>query len=99
MQHTKTRDAVVYQLCVVAFLSVVLVLIVVPFWRVIVTAFTPLNIYTQQGVPFFLSPLDWTAEAFSQLLSHPQFPKAMLNSIIITVGGTAVSLLLTIPLA
>ncbi len=99
MQHTKTRDAVTYQFFVAAFLFVVLVIIVVPFWRVIVTAFTPLNIYTQQGVPFFLSPADWTAEAFSQLLSHPLFPRAMLNSIIITLGGTAVSLLLTIPLA
>jgi putative aldouronate transport system permease protein len=99
MQHTKTRDAVAYQISVAVFLFVVLVIIVVPFWRVIVTAFTPLNIYTQQGVPFFLSPLDWTTEAFSQLLSHPLFPRAMLNSIIITVGGTAVSLILTIPLA
>jgi putative aldouronate transport system permease protein len=99
MQHTKTRDAVAYQISVAVFLFVVLVIIVVPFWRVIVTAFTPLNIYTQQGVPFFLSPLDWTTEAFSQLLSHPLFPRAMLNSIIITVGGTAVSLVLTIPMA
>jgi putative aldouronate transport system permease protein len=99
MQHTKTRDAVSYQIFVAALLFVVLVIIVVPFWRVIVTAFTPLNIYTQQGVPFFLSPFDWTAEAFSQLLSHPLFPRAMLNSIIITIGGTAVSLILTIPLA
>jgi len=99
MQHTKTRDAVTYQILVAAFLFVVLVIIVVPFWRVVVTAFTPLNIYTQQGVPFFLSPFDWTAEAFSQLLSHPLFPKAMLNSLIITIGGTAVSLVLTIPLA
>jgi len=99
MQHTKTRDAVAYQIFVAALLFVVLVVIIVPFWRVVVTAFTPLNIYTQQGVPFFLSPLDWTAEAFSQLLSHPLFPRAMLNSIIITLGGTAVSLVLTIPLA
>ena len=99
MQHTKTRDMVVYQFFVAAFLFVVLVIIIVPFWRVVVTAFTPLNIYTQQGVPFFLAPWDWTAEAFSQLLSHPLFPRAMLNSLIITIGGTAVSLVLTIPLA
>ena len=99
MQHAKTRDMVVYQFFVAAFLFVVLVIIVVPFWRVVVTAFTPLNIYTQQGVPFFLPPWNWTAEAFSQLLSHPLFPRAMLNSLIITLGGTAVSLILTIPLA
>lgn len=99
MHQIKTRDAVTYQLVVATFLTIVLLIIVVPFWRVIVTAFTPLDIYTKQGIPFFLSPLDWTAEAFRQLLSHPLFPRSVLNSTIITVGGTAISLLLTIPLA
>ncbi len=99
MVYIKTRDAVVYQILLAIFLLVVLLIIVVPFWQVVVTAFTPLDIYTQRGVPFFLSPLDWTAEAFSQLLSHPLFPRAMLNSIIITLSGAALSLLLTIPLA
>ena len=32
-------------------------------------------------------------------MTHPQFGKALLNSVIITLGGTAISLLLTIPLA
>jgi putative aldouronate transport system permease protein len=77
----------------------VLIVIVVPFWRVIVTAVTPLEIYTRQGVPFFLSPTEWTPEAFRQLLGHRLFPRAMLNSAIITLSGTAISLLLTVPLA
>ncbi len=99
MQQIKTRDAVTYQLVVAAFLFIVLLIIVVPFWRVIVTAFTPLDIYTKEGIPFFLSPLKWTTEAFRQLLSHPLFPRSVLNSTIITVGGTAISLVLTVPLA
>jgi putative aldouronate transport system permease protein len=97
--YIKTRDAVVYQILLAIFLLVVLLIIVIPFWQVVVTSFTPLDIYTQRGVPFFLSPFDWTVEAFSQLLSHPLFPRAMLNSIIITLSGTALSLFLTIPLA
>jgi len=60
---------------------------------------TTLDIYTQQGVPFFLSPTEWTAEAFKQLLSHPLFPRSIMNSAIITLGGTMISLILTIPLA
>ena len=99
MQQIKTRDALVYQLVVATFLLFVLIIIVVPFWRVVVTAVTPLDIYTQRGVPFFLSPLDWTWTAFEQLLGHPLFPRAMLNSAIITLSGTALSLLLTVPLA
>jgi putative aldouronate transport system permease protein len=71
----------------------------IPFWRVIVTAFVPLEIYTRDGVPFFLLPTQWTAEAFKQLLGHSLFPRAIWNSVIITVLGTAISLFLTIPLA
>lgn len=98
MLLNKTRDVVTFQIVIAAFLLIILVIIVVPFWRVIVTAFTPLDVYTQQGVPFFLSPVEWTTEAFSQLLSHPLFPRSLLNSVIITLGGTAVSLLLTVPM-
>ncbi len=99
MIYIKNRDTMVYQIILAIFLFIVLLIIVVPFWQVVVTSFTPLDIYTQQGVPFFLSPLDWTPEAFSQLLSHPLFPRSMWNSIIITVSGAVLSLVLTIPLA
>ncbi len=99
MQQIKTRETIIYQLVVATFLLLVLIIIVIPFWRVVVTALTPLDIYTQRGVPFFLSPLDWTWTAFEQLLSHPLFPRSMLNSAIITLSGTALSLILTVPLA
>ncbi|MCB8965800.1 MAG: carbohydrate ABC transporter permease [Ardenticatenaceae bacterium] len=99
MLQTKTRDVIAYQTILAIFLTIVLFIILIPFWRVIVTAFTPLDVYTKQGVPFFLSPSKWTAEAFKQLLSHPLFPRSMRNSAVITLGGTAISLLLTVPLA
>ncbi|HJR79332.1 MAG TPA: carbohydrate ABC transporter permease [Anaerolineales bacterium] len=99
MLHTKTRDAVMFQAGLAIFLTLILFIILIPFWRVIVTAFIPLDIYTRQGVPFFLSPTQWTLEAFRQLLGHSFFPRALLNSVTITVLGTAVSLFLTIPLA
>jgi putative aldouronate transport system permease protein len=99
MVQIKSRNAVVYQFLVAILLLSVLIAILVPLWRVLVTAFTPLDIYTQRGVPFFLSPADWTAMAFRQLLGHPLFPRAMLNSVIITLSGTALSLILTVPLA
>lgn len=99
MLQTRTRDAVLFQIGLAIILVAILFIILIPFWRVIVTAFIPLNIYTQQGVPFFLSPTEWTFEAFKQLLGHSMFPRASLNSAIITIGGTAISLILTIPLA
>jgi putative aldouronate transport system permease protein len=99
MLHTKTRDAIGFQIGLAIFLTLILLIILIPFWRVIVTAFVPLDIYTREGVPFFLSPTQWTAEAFRQLLGHSLFPRAMWNSVVITLMGTAISLLLTIPLA
>ena len=99
MLQIKTRDTVTYQIIVAILLLLVLIVIIIPFWRVVVTAFTPLDIYTQRGVPFFLSPFDWTLTAFEQLLGHPLFLRALLNSVIITVGGAALSLILTVPLA
>lgn len=99
MLQVRTRDAVAFQVLVAILLLIVLLAIIVPIWRVVVTAFTPLEVYTRQGAPFFLSLDQWTAAAFSQLLGHPLFPRAMLNSVIITLSGTALSLLLTVPLA
>jgi putative aldouronate transport system permease protein len=99
MLHSRTRDAVLFQIGLAVFLTLILLIILIPFWRVIVTAFIPLDIYTRDGVPFFLSPTQWTAEAFKQLLGHSLFPRAMWNSVVITLLGTAISLFLTVPLA
>ena len=99
MLHSRTRDAVFFQIGLAVFLTLILLIILIPFWRVIVTAFIPLDIYTRDGVPFFLSPTQWTAEAFKQLLGHSLFPRAMWNSVVITLLGTAISLFLTVPLA
>jgi putative aldouronate transport system permease protein len=99
MLHSKTRDVIVFQTGLAIFLTLLLLIILVPFWRVIVTAFIPLDIYTREGVPFFLSPTQWSFEAFKQLLGHSMFPRAMFNSVIITLLGVAISLTLTVPLA
>lgn len=99
MLHSKTRDAVMFQIGLAILLTLILLIILIPFWRVIVTAFIPLDIYTREGIPFFLSPTQWTLEAFKQLMGHSMFPRALWNSVVITLLGTAISLLLTIPLA
>lgn len=99
MLHSRTRDAVFFQIGLAVFLTLILLIILIPFWRVIVTAFIPLEIYTREGVPFFLPPTQWTAEAFKQLLGHSLFPRAMWNSVVITLLGTVISLFLTVPLA
>ncbi|MEX2160957.1 MAG: carbohydrate ABC transporter permease [Anaerolineales bacterium] len=99
MLRSRTRDALGMQIFITLFLVIILLIIAIPVWRVIVTAFTPLDVYTKQGVPFFLPFDKWTTHAFEQLLTHSQFPRAMVNSFTITLLGTAISMLLTVPLA
>lgn len=99
MRIAKNRSDIIFQIGLNFFLLIILLIILIPFWRVIVTAFVPLDVYTREGVPFFLSPTQWSFEAFNQLLGHSSFPRAAWNSVIITLGGTAISMFLTIPLA
>jgi len=84
MLQSKTRDTLFFQIGVGIFLTIILLIILIPFWRVIVTAFVPLDVYTREGVPFFLPPAQWSIEAFKQLMGHSQFPRALWNSVVIT---------------
>jgi putative aldouronate transport system permease protein len=93
------RDEWGFQLLVNGFLLLVLIIIVIPLWRVIMTSLTPLDVYMRGGTPMFQWPWEWSFAAYEQMLTHPVFPRATLNSVIITVCGTALSLFLTVPLA
>lgn len=88
-----------FQYGIFALLILVAVIILVPFWRVIMTAVTPLDIFVREGIPFVLAPWKWDFVAFRQLLGHSAFPRATLNSVAITLMGTTLSLILTVPLA
>jgi putative aldouronate transport system permease protein len=99
MFRSSNRDEWGFQLLVNGFLLVVLLIILIPLWRVIMTSLTPLDVYMKGGVPFFQWPWDWSWGAYQQMLTHPSFPRATLNSFIITICGTTLSLTLTVLLA
>ena len=83
-----------FQFLINGFLLIVLILILIPLWRVIMTSLTPLDVYMRGGTPMLQMPWEWSFAAYDQMLTHPSFPRATLNSIIITVCGTALSLFL-----
>ena len=99
MFRSSSRDEWGFQLFVNGLLLIVLLIILIPLWRVIMTSLTPLNVYLKGGVPFFQWPWEWSMAAYNQMLTHPSFPRATLNSFIITGCGTALSLTLTVLLA
>lgn len=99
MTRLKSWDERGLEILINMLLLAVLAAVVVPLWRVVMLSLTPLNYGEGHGFGLLLPPWDWSAEAYRQLLGHPTFLRATLNSVIILVGGTTLNLLLTIPLA
>jgi putative aldouronate transport system permease protein len=95
----KVREEIGFQILVNGFLLAVLIMIVVPLWRVVMTSLTPLDVFNKIGVPSFLWPWEWSLAAYKQVLQQQLFLGAALNSVVITISGTALSLTLTVPLA
>lgn len=98
MVRLKSWDDRIFELVINLFLLAVLIAVLVPLWRVITMSFTPLNVRVP-GFGLLLAPWNWSFEAYKQLLQQPSFLRATWNSTVITVGGTALNLALTIPLA
>ena len=99
MFGSSNREDRGFQLLINGFLFIVLLIILIPLWRVVMASLTPLDVYMKGGTPFFQWPWQWSFGAFDQMLTHPLFLRATLNSVIITTCGVALSLTLTVPLA
>ncbi len=92
------RDEPVFQILLTLFLLTVLIAISLPIWRVFIMSVTPLG-YVDRSFGIWIPPWLWSFEAYKQLFNHPAFIKAAMNSGIITIGGLAISMVLTVPLA
>ena len=99
MRFTKSWDDILFQILVNGFLITILVVILLPLWRVLLMSVWPLNYIDTRTFGLWLEPWRWSLEAYKQLLSHPSFLRATMSSAIITGGGTAMNLLLTVPFA
>ena len=71
----------------------VLLITLIPLWFVLMVSLTPLGV---DGYNLFLSPTQWSIEAYKQLLGQDTFLRALVNSLIITGGGVLVNMLLTV---
>jgi putative aldouronate transport system permease protein len=96
----KSREEIVFQILVNGFLVLILLIILIPLWKVVMMSLTPIG-YGAKDTTFgmLIPPWEWSIAAYKQLTGHPSFLKAVWNSVQITVLGTGLSLLLTVPLA
>jgi putative aldouronate transport system permease protein len=95
----KSWDNFFFQLFVNVFLVSILVAIAIPIWRVFMMSLTPLGYGNDPTFGLWIPPWRWSFEAYKQLFNHPAFLRATYNSVAITLAGTAISLVLTTPLA
>jgi putative aldouronate transport system permease protein len=96
---SKSWDDILFEILVNGFLITLLVVVLIPLWRVWVMSVTPLHYIDTKTFGLWLNPLKWSFEAYKQLLSHPSFTRALTSSLIITLGGTTINMLLTVPFA
>ncbi len=95
----RSWDDVLFQILVNGLLVSILIIVIIPMWRVLMMSVWPLNYIDTSTFGLWLSPLKWSFEAYKQLLSHPSFLRATTNSLIITLGGMTINMLLTVPFA
>jgi putative aldouronate transport system permease protein len=95
----RSLDELGFQALVNFFLLFILIMVFVPLWRVIMLSITPLGYSTSSSFGMWVPPVDWSFEAYGQLLTHPSFVRATLVSTTIMTVGTTINLLLTVPLA
>jgi len=96
---SKSWDDILFQFLINGMLISILIIIIIPVWKVLITSVTPLNFLGTEFLGLWLPPWKWSFEAYKQLLSHPSFLRATTNSTIITVGGVTINMLLTVPFA
>ncbi len=77
-------------------LVVVLGVTLVPLWYVVMVSVTPLAVQGANGYNLLLAPWQWSFEAYAQLLGQDSFIRAATNSLIITVLGVLINMVLTV---
>lgn len=67
--------------------------VLVPLLYVLAASFATEHEFNSRG--FFLLPREWTVEAYGYLLSNRNFKQSFLNSVQITLAGTAINMVFT----
>jgi putative aldouronate transport system permease protein len=96
---SRSWDDILFQILINGFLISLLFVVIIPMWRVLMMSITPLHFIDTKTYGLWIPISKWTAEAYKQLLSHPSFLRSAANSTIITLGGLAINMSLTVPLA
>jgi putative aldouronate transport system permease protein len=93
-----SRREKVFNLANYVLLFILAFLTVFPVLYVVSVSLTPLEVLTQYG-GFVIVPPKVTFDAYRYILSQDLIPRAYLNTIIITLSGTTINMVLTLLMA
>ncbi|MFA6892577.1 MAG: carbohydrate ABC transporter permease [Sphaerochaetaceae bacterium] len=85
----------VFNVCNIIILALVVISIVIPIWNVLITSFAMDNDVV--GNDYLLVPHSFTLENYYRVL-HSGYMQAFRNSLFVAVVGTALSIVISIPL-
>ena len=89
----------VFNVCVTIFMTLLLIILIIPIWSTIALSFRPPAYIGSYLEGMFLAPWKWSVGAYRALLGNQGFLNSFWNSIKIMVMGVITALFLTIPMA
>ena len=93
-----SRNEKIFQFINYVLLFLIAFLTIFPVLYVISVSLTPLGVLAKYG-GFLIIPREITLDAYRYILSENLIPKAYMNTIIITVAGTMINMVLTMLVA
>lgn len=87
----------IFDICNVIFFCLLAVIMILPFWNVFVISLSTAGEYMR--TPFMLFPKKPTLQTYGFVFSSALIPRAYLVTIVITISGTALGVLVTSMLA
>jgi putative aldouronate transport system permease protein len=97
MKIHNTRGGRIFDAANYVFLSLVGVITLLPFVYVLAGSFASEAEITRR--PFFIWPEQFTLGSYEYIFSTPAFTKALLTTVLVTLVGTLIQLLLTVTMA
>lgn len=90
----KTREDKIFTAISLTILFIIMILVIYPMWVVIIASFSdPISIYNK---PFVFWITDFTVESYKLVFSDKNFVTGFINSVLYTVVGTAVNVVMNI---
>jgi len=91
--YRKTPGDIVFTIFNTLFLGFILLVTLYPFWYICVGSVSSVAHIFKQGLLFW--PDQFSTAAYEYVLKNPRIPRAFMNSLFITIVGTAISMILT----